>query len=531
MFRWLLANIVVGEVREIFKDRVFDTIIHRNSKIGEAPNMHAPVALINAGSRGAVFSWDTAVPRNSADATTAYLAQLIADGADAEAAMTQMDLDGADTAQYQGITARLQLYQETSQNLRARDVATTYVEGFVGEPGVSVTAVGTPEDGMNDRIENVAIRIDAVNRGEEDTTKVTITVDGRPLKVIQDGSEVEEVYLGANTVRQGAAPLGSWQHHRVDLDQAILPFDLQDEDVTQGRGHVWEVTVEGASGGPTVHRIDPVVFRLGSVRIINPNTAFPVTTNEEVRIDGETEDGSSETYELIVRVEHMPASASLDEYAVDVSFDGTDVTLSLTDFEPRGEGTFVYAREIDVGDFDAQSRSVPLSATLTRQPPDGEEVDIDDFNPSQIILVLDEGGLGDATIVVGGQAWEFELISFMGSPCLRDEASLLAAGAVDGDQTGTTFSANLTTEGGELVVDDAPGNQRWMANADREDMTVLHLVPDGHSQIDDIAFDGRTIRGQATFIETVAFRNAWSNKTPYPDPVTGSFEIRCPSGS
>jgi chromosome partitioning protein len=52
--RLRLANIVVGEVREIFKDRVFDTIIHRNSKIGEAPNMHAPVALINAGSRGAV---------------------------------------------------------------------------------------------------------------------------------------------------------------------------------------------------------------------------------------------------------------------------------------------------------------------------------------------------------------------------------------------------------------------------------------------------------------------------------------------
>lgn len=52
--RLRLANIVVGEVREIFKDRVFDTIIHRNSKIGEAPNMHSPVALINAGSRGAV---------------------------------------------------------------------------------------------------------------------------------------------------------------------------------------------------------------------------------------------------------------------------------------------------------------------------------------------------------------------------------------------------------------------------------------------------------------------------------------------
>lgn len=52
--RLRLANVVVGEVREIFGDAVMDTIIHRNSKIGEAPNMHMPVVLLNAGSKGAV---------------------------------------------------------------------------------------------------------------------------------------------------------------------------------------------------------------------------------------------------------------------------------------------------------------------------------------------------------------------------------------------------------------------------------------------------------------------------------------------
>ena len=51
--RLRLANVVVTEVRDIFKDQVYDTIIHRNSKIGEAPNLHAPVALVNAGSKGA----------------------------------------------------------------------------------------------------------------------------------------------------------------------------------------------------------------------------------------------------------------------------------------------------------------------------------------------------------------------------------------------------------------------------------------------------------------------------------------------
>lgn len=52
--RLRMANMVVDEVKGIFGDQVFKTIIHRNSKIGEAPTLHAPIVLINASSRGAV---------------------------------------------------------------------------------------------------------------------------------------------------------------------------------------------------------------------------------------------------------------------------------------------------------------------------------------------------------------------------------------------------------------------------------------------------------------------------------------------
>lgn len=51
--RLRLANMVVEKVREIFGEQVFDTIIHRNARISEAPNMHLPIVMINAGSRGA----------------------------------------------------------------------------------------------------------------------------------------------------------------------------------------------------------------------------------------------------------------------------------------------------------------------------------------------------------------------------------------------------------------------------------------------------------------------------------------------
>ena len=51
--RLRLANMVVEKVREGYGDQVFETIIHRNARVSEAPNMHLPVVMINANSRGA----------------------------------------------------------------------------------------------------------------------------------------------------------------------------------------------------------------------------------------------------------------------------------------------------------------------------------------------------------------------------------------------------------------------------------------------------------------------------------------------
>ena len=50
--RLRLANIVVNEVRGFYKEKVFNTIIHRNSKVSEAPNMHQPVVMYDAASSG-----------------------------------------------------------------------------------------------------------------------------------------------------------------------------------------------------------------------------------------------------------------------------------------------------------------------------------------------------------------------------------------------------------------------------------------------------------------------------------------------
>jgi chromosome partitioning protein len=52
--RLRLCNQIVSEVRKHFEDMVFDTLIHRNSRLSEAPSVGKPVILYDADSKGAI---------------------------------------------------------------------------------------------------------------------------------------------------------------------------------------------------------------------------------------------------------------------------------------------------------------------------------------------------------------------------------------------------------------------------------------------------------------------------------------------
>ena len=52
--RLRLANLVVNELRTNAQDYIFKTIVHRNSKIGEAPSVHKPVLLYDAAGKGTI---------------------------------------------------------------------------------------------------------------------------------------------------------------------------------------------------------------------------------------------------------------------------------------------------------------------------------------------------------------------------------------------------------------------------------------------------------------------------------------------
>ncbi|MEZ4503099.1 MAG: hypothetical protein R3C39_10780 [Dehalococcoidia bacterium] len=184
---------------------------------------------------------------------------------------------------------------------------------------------------------------------------------------------------------------------------------------------------------------------------------------------------------------------------------GTDVPFTID-----------VSHELDLG-FDLPAGEFPIAAIV--ELPEGGE------SRYSVTVSLAEPG---ATITVGNQTWDFVLFDLLGG-CSIGTNNVVVAGAVGGDLSGVTFSADLTAVGGELDVEDPATDRHWLAAADREGMTVLHLVPDGNSQIDSIDFTGNTITGTATFIETRAFNEAWSNNGTYPDPVEGRFRISCPS--
>jgi len=77
--RLRMANMVVNEVKNMVSDRVFETIIHRNSKIGEAPSFGQPVILYDADSKGTINFLNLAYEflKNNNDPTYMKLSQLL----------------------------------------------------------------------------------------------------------------------------------------------------------------------------------------------------------------------------------------------------------------------------------------------------------------------------------------------------------------------------------------------------------------------------------------------------------------------
>jgi hypothetical protein len=238
-----------------------------------------------------------------------------------------------------------------------------------------------------------------------------------------------------------------------------------------------------------------------------------------VRAQGRPGDSADEVLLLGARLTGVGEEGP-EAYEIQIRLD--DERLLLREFEWVGtdrEGVFDAEVEAIVGRDLAPDEPIDLEIRTELPDTDGA-LSLWRYED------LDVGPRASAVITVGGQTWEFEMSEPIGG-CLVGRTGILAAGAVEGDPEGVTFSASLVADGGSITVDDDISDQNWTAIADRAHITLLHLVPMGHSQIDTITIQDGRAWGTATFVDTgEVYRWARANGPP-PVPVAGSFDIRC----
>jgi chromosome partitioning protein len=49
-----MANMVVEAIKDSISDTTYETIIHRNSKIGEAPSVGQPIVIYDVNAKGSI---------------------------------------------------------------------------------------------------------------------------------------------------------------------------------------------------------------------------------------------------------------------------------------------------------------------------------------------------------------------------------------------------------------------------------------------------------------------------------------------
>lgn len=149
-------------------------------------------------------------------------------------------------------------------------------------------------------------------------------------------------------------------------------------------------------------------------------------------------------------------------------------------------------------------------------------------------------GAAGATITIGGEVFEFELFEFAGVVCQLspddEEGFLSASGFVEGNPSGTSFSANIDPDGSDaeglfsvhgITVTTDDGREFMADDLEFPMLQWLEEIPPGGSQIDEVTIDRAGARGTATFYDVLAAQEAWLNNGAAPSPVSGSFDIRC----
>ena len=145
--RLRLSNQVADEVRRYFGERVFETIVHRNVRLSEAPSYGKPALLYDATSKGAKNYMSLA--REILDNNQRYLDQNAADEADtAEPSIPTTGRSSSDSNGVSGALASDASSEKTEKAEKAEDASSSSPSRETS-PSQSTTNSATPANGFS----------------------------------------------------------------------------------------------------------------------------------------------------------------------------------------------------------------------------------------------------------------------------------------------------------------------------------------------------------------------------------------------
>ncbi len=367
--QWTVA-FTADYFRHQYRDqRPLDTILFLNAcKTGgediPVTGLTSAVAGTDTGGEGgAVFAWTNAIDAIHADTTTSVIAQLLAD--DALPTATAMDILERDPALREHLVGGVEAARliRLGDDVRARDAIRVEDRGETMEPGAVIQVVGEPEDGVDDVIGALTLRVEGVLVDELDDAVLRWQLPVRHGERI----EVAVPFSGAGATVQDVSDddddTGRWQDLLVTFTNLDLEFDLERDDLICCREHTLVVELEDGDGELTRHEIAPVFLRQEVVEVLDPAFGQPLAHGDRVEIDGIARDGVDEVYPLVVSIDHVDRQ-QLDAMSLTVVVADQVLGFPPSTWEEVDEGRYRVQRMVPLHDFSDDEEVILVDAHL-----------------------------------------------------------------------------------------------------------------------------------------------------------------------
>ena len=418
--QWTVA-FTADYFRHQYRDqRPLDTILFLNAcKTGgediPVTGLTSAIAGTDTGGEGgAVFAWTNAIDAIEADTTTSVVAQLLVD--DALPAATAMDIVDRDPGLREHLVGGVESARlfRLGDDVRARDAIRVEGRGVTMEPGAVIQVVGEPEDGNDDVIAALTLRVEGVLVDEWDTAVLRWQLPvrhGEPIEVVAP-------FSGAGAAVQDVSDpeddTGRWQDLLVTFTNLDLEFDLERDDLVCCREHTLVVELEDGDGEVTRHEIAPVFLRQEVVEVLDPEFGQPLAAGDRVLLDGAARDGVDEVYPLVVSIDHVDRE-QLDAMSLTVIVADQVLDFPSSTWEEVEEGRYRVERSVPLHDFDAAEEVILVDARLDL-PERGNVV----HQVDPLVLELDEREVSACDLFTDG-----EVTSALGRPFGEPAPTLL----------------------------------------------------------------------------------------------------------